>query len=133
MRRYFSLIYSWVHFGYVFTDYLYGIDSSRLCLVDGDQMIKADAGYKKEYKKVSKARENHLKKVLPVFTDEYEHSEKLTGEALNNRIVSIRKFKLDYYICVDFWSLGLIRYAEQCGMTVDRNKYIEADLDYLDL
>lgn len=55
------------------------------------------------------------------------------NEALNNRIVSIRKFKLDYYICVDFWSLGLIRYAEQCGMTVDRNKYIEADLDYIGL
>lgn len=55
------------------------------------------------------------------------------NEALNNRIISIRKFKMDYYLCVDFWSLGLIRYAEQCGMTVDRNKYIEADLDYMGL
>ena len=53
------------------------------------------------------------------------------NEALNNRIISIREFKMDYYLCVDFWSLGLISYAEHCGMTVDRNKYIEADLDYI--
>lgn len=54
-------------------------------LVDGDQMLEADEDFKKEYKKATKARDNHLKKVLPAFTTEYENAEHLTGEALTNK------------------------------------------------
>ena len=52
----------------------------------------------------------------------------LFNKALNERICSIRKIPTDYFICLDVWSMGLIRYAEKQGMIVDRDKYIEADL-----
>lgn len=55
------------------------------------------------------------------------------NEALNARMIELRKFSLDYYICVDFFSLGLIRYALKKGLSVDGSKYIEADLSYLEM
>ena len=55
------------------------------------------------------------------------------NEALNARMIELRKFSLDYYICVDFFSLGLIRYALKKGLCVDGSKYIEADLSYLEM
>ena len=54
-------------------------------LVDGDRMLEADEYFKKEYKKATKARDNHLKIVIPAFTAEYENAEHLTGEALTNK------------------------------------------------
>lgn len=60
-------------------------------LVDSDQMLEADEDFKKEYKKATKARDNHLKKVLPAFTTEYENAEHLTGEALTNKADEIIK------------------------------------------
>ncbi len=47
------------------------LKNGQAYLVDGDNMIEADAGFKKEYKKVSKAKDNQIKKVLPAFYAEY--------------------------------------------------------------
>ncbi|MBP5495015.1 MAG: hypothetical protein J6X97_07940, partial [Lachnospiraceae bacterium] len=55
------------------------------------------------------------------------------NEALSARIRSIRKMPTDYFICLDVWSMGLIRYAEKQGMIVDRDKYIETDLSSIGL
>lgn len=53
------------------------------------------------------------------------------NQALKNRIQSNRKMSSDYILCLDIWAFALIRYAEYCGMKVDRNRYVEADLDKL--
>lgn len=47
------------------------------------------------------------------------------------RIIAIEKMLADYVVCLDIWSFALIRYAEHCGMQVDRNRYVEADLDHV--
>ena len=125
------------------------LENDQACLVDGDQMIKADADYKKEYKKVFKARENHLKKVLPVFTDEYEHAEKLTGEALTNKADELIKLLGDqcrdtreYVLAYCLKAEGLLEQqkTEDAGIILDQayqlkeGKYCSRLLDdYADL
>ena len=125
------------------------LENDQACLVDGDQMIKADADYKKEYKKVFKARENHLKKVLPVFTDEYEHAEKLTREALTNKADELIKLLGDqcrdtreYVLAYCLKAEGLLEQqkTEDAGIILDQayrlkeGKYCSRLLnDYADL
>ena len=58
------------------------LKNGQAFLVDGNQMIKAEAGFKKEYKKETQARNNQLSKVLPSFNTEFGYAENLTGEAL---------------------------------------------------
>ena len=81
---------------------------------------------------------------IPTETDKYdelcdminaivENDSDAFNEALSARIRSIRKMPTDYFICLDVWSMGLIRYAEKQGMIVDRDKYIETDLSSIGL
>ncbi len=83
-------------------------------------------------------------KKIPTETDKYdelcdminaivENDSDAFNEALSARIRSIRKMPTDYFICLDVWSMGLIRYAEKQGMIVDRDKYIETDLSSIGL
>ena len=62
-----------------------------------------------------------------------DNDSELFNKALKDRIVSIRKMPVDYTICFDVWSAGLIIYAEKQGMNVDRDKFIEADLNRIGL
>ena len=83
-------------------------------------------------------------KKIPTETDKYDelcdminaivdNDSGAFNKALNERIRSIRRMPTDYFICLDVWSMGLIRYAEKLGMIVDRDKYIETDLSSIGL
>lgn len=61
------------------------LNNGQAYLADAAQMFEADDGFKKEYKKSIKARENQLKKVLPAVTSEYEKAGDLSGEALSDK------------------------------------------------
>lgn len=53
-----------------------------------------------------------------------EHDEKKLDEFLCKRIKDIRKMSVDYLLIIDFWSLGILKYALENGMRI-RTKVIE--------
>ena len=59
------------------------------------------------------------------FEDEYlkgmydainEEKQEIFDAFLEKRIRDIRKMSVDYIVIVDFWSLGLLKYATEKGM-----------------
>lgn len=103
-----------------------GDESKLVKVIDEESMLFSLYNKKTIYSEEQDSIYNMIKAIE-------ERNAEAFNSALNQRIVQIRKLSLDYYLCVDIWSLGLIRYAEMCDMKVSRNKYIEADLDFVGL
>ncbi len=77
----------------------------------------------------SAARWENTKEIEDMQNAIVGHDSEMFNLALRARIQSIRKMPTDYVLCLDIWSFALLRYAECCGMQVDRNRYAEADLE----